>query len=143
VSEVVFFGTPEGWPGLCPVCESVVCVEPPALTGDAPCPHCGHLLWFVNVSPRARFYRSEDVSAGKRVQVQAALEVIYSRLNAGVPAERGGGTPGLELGLDSLDLLELVMQIEADLGVTIPDGAAARFRTLGELVDYLVRELPD
>ena len=142
MADYVSSGTPDGLPGLCPVCESLVCVEPSLLTGDAPCPHCGSLVWVVNVPPRARCYRSEDVSPGTRLTVMAALQLIYARLNAAVPGERGGSSLR-ELGLDSLDLVELVMEIEEELGVTLPDGTAARFRTLGELVDYLVRELPD
>ncbi|MGA2031540.1 MAG: hypothetical protein ABSG68_04735 [Thermoguttaceae bacterium] len=38
--------TPEGWPNRCPVCGKDVCIEPSTPPGDAPCPHCGHLLWF-------------------------------------------------------------------------------------------------
>ena len=143
MSDSISSRTPEGTPGLCPVCESVVCIEPSALTGDAPCPHCGSLLWFVNVPPRARCYRQEDVPPDRRLMVMAALELIYARLNAGVPGEAGGGSLRGELGMDSLDLVELVMDLEEELGVAFPDDVAARFRTLGDLVDYLVRELPD
>ena len=38
--------TPEGWANRCPVCGKDVCIEPSTPPGDAPCPHCGHLLWF-------------------------------------------------------------------------------------------------
>jgi hypothetical protein len=38
--------TPEGEPNRCPVCGSAVRVDPSRPPGDAPCPHCGHLLWF-------------------------------------------------------------------------------------------------
>jgi serine/threonine protein kinase len=40
--------TPEGLPNRCPVCGSEVRVAPSNPAGDAPCPQCGHLLWFVN-----------------------------------------------------------------------------------------------
>src|SRR5437899_2111117 len=40
--------TPEGSPNRCPVCGGEVRVEPSNPPGDAPCPQCGHLLWFVN-----------------------------------------------------------------------------------------------
>lgn len=39
--------TPEGEPNFCPVCAHEVCIEPSYPPGDAPCPCCGHLLWFV------------------------------------------------------------------------------------------------
>jgi hypothetical protein len=38
--------TPEGDPNRCPICRHTVVVEPSLDTRDAPCPHCGHLLWF-------------------------------------------------------------------------------------------------
>lgn len=39
--------TPEGQPNQCPLCGNRVLVEPSHPTHDAPCPHCGHLLYFV------------------------------------------------------------------------------------------------
>jgi hypothetical protein len=39
--------TPEGWPNLCPICHTTFTVEPSEPTGDAPCPRCGHLVWFA------------------------------------------------------------------------------------------------
>lgn len=38
--------TPEGEPNACPVCGKRVQIDPSRPPGDAPCPHCGHLLWF-------------------------------------------------------------------------------------------------
>jgi DNA-directed RNA polymerase specialized sigma24 family protein len=45
--------TPEGSPNRCPVCGNFLCIEPSQPPGDAPCPACGHLLWFLrdDVSP--------------------------------------------------------------------------------------------
>jgi hypothetical protein len=38
--------TPEGDPNRCPVCGHRLRIDPAAATRDAPCPRCGHLLWF-------------------------------------------------------------------------------------------------
>lgn len=38
--------TPEGTPNYCPVCNQRCWVVPSQRTRDAPCPRCGHLLWF-------------------------------------------------------------------------------------------------
>jgi hypothetical protein len=38
--------TPEGDPNRCPICGHHVRLEPSIETRDAPCPNCGHLLWF-------------------------------------------------------------------------------------------------
>ncbi len=40
--------TPEGWDNRCPVCKHACAVEPSGDSYDAPCPNCGHLLWFAN-----------------------------------------------------------------------------------------------
>src|SRR5262245_23811230 len=40
--------TPEGSPNRCTACGADVRVEPSNPPGDAPCPRCGHLLWFVH-----------------------------------------------------------------------------------------------
>lgn len=40
--------TPEGEPNRCPVCGKEVRLEPSRPPGDAPCPNCGHLLWFFS-----------------------------------------------------------------------------------------------
>jgi hypothetical protein len=38
--------TPEGLPNRCPVCGNEITIDPSLPAGDAPCPCCGHLLWF-------------------------------------------------------------------------------------------------
>jgi len=38
--------TPEGESNQCPICGKEVRIEPSRPPGDAPCPNCGHLLWF-------------------------------------------------------------------------------------------------
>src|SRR5436305_5369278 len=44
---VISSRTPEGTPNRCPVCGSHLRIEPSDPAGDAPCPRCGHLLWFA------------------------------------------------------------------------------------------------
>ena len=38
--------TPEGEPNRCPLCGNDIVLVPSHPPGDAPCPHCGQLLWF-------------------------------------------------------------------------------------------------
>lgn len=45
--------TPEGEPNQCPICGKEVRLEPSRPPGDAPCPNCGHLLWFSSSACRA------------------------------------------------------------------------------------------
>ena len=44
---VIASRTPEGTPHRCPICRNAVRIEPSHPPGDAPCPHCGQLLWFA------------------------------------------------------------------------------------------------
>jgi anti-anti-sigma factor len=44
---VISSRTPEGQPNHCPVCGEHLKIEPSDPAGDAPCPRCGHLLWFT------------------------------------------------------------------------------------------------
>ena len=102
--------TPEGVPNRCPVCGAVVCVEPSRPSGDAPCPRCGHLLWF-----------------------------LCNKL--GVTAEQVTWETSFvdDLGAESLDLVELVMGLEEEFGVTIPDDQAETIRTVGDAIDLIER----
>lgn len=45
-----------------------------------------------------------------------------------------------DLGADSLDILQLLMRIEDQYGITIPDKALATFQTVGDVVAYLEQE---
>lgn len=42
-----------------------------------------------------------------------------------------------DLGADSLDILQLLMRIEDDYGIVIPDESLVHFNTVGDVVRYL------
>jgi len=42
-----------------------------------------------------------------------------------------------DLGADSLDVVELLMSIEDEFGVEIPDEEIENIKTIGELVEYI------
>ncbi|MDD3400494.1 MAG: acyl carrier protein [Eubacteriales bacterium] len=42
-----------------------------------------------------------------------------------------------DLGADSLDVLELLMSVESEYGISIPDEKLASFRKVRDIVDYL------
>lgn len=45
-----------------------------------------------------------------------------------------------DLGADSLDILQLLMRIEDQYGIVIPDQALAQFNTVGDVVKYLEQQ---
>jgi acyl carrier protein len=42
-----------------------------------------------------------------------------------------------DLGADSLDIVELVMELEEEFDMSIPDEDAEKIRTVGEAIDYI------
>lgn len=64
--------TPEGDDNTCHVCGHAVRIEPSTPPGDAPCPHCGTLLWFAAGA-------MDSINAR-----QAAL--LWTRANAAIEA---------------------------------------------------------
>ena len=46
-----------------------------------------------------------------------------------------------DLGADSLDTVELIMKMEEDFSIEIPDEDAERLKTVGEVVNYLDSKL--
>jgi acyl carrier protein len=42
-----------------------------------------------------------------------------------------------DIGADSLDIVELVMELEEEFDIQIPDDQAEKIKTVGEAVDYI------
>ena len=45
-----------------------------------------------------------------------------------------------DLGADSLDILQLLMKIEDEYGIVIPDETLAGFKTVGDVVAFLEKQ---
>ena len=46
-----------------------------------------------------------------------------------------------DLNADSLDTVELVMELEDEFDLTIPDDQAEKLKTVGEAIDYIKKQL--
>jgi acyl carrier protein len=46
-----------------------------------------------------------------------------------------------DLNADSLDTVELVMELEDEFDMTIPDEEAEKLKTVGEAIDYIKKQL--
>ncbi len=113
--------TPEGEPGRCPACGANVVVLPAAPLADAPCPACGVLIWPLAGDKAPNLIAADELPAEKR----AALRELALRYQAAVG--------------DSLERVELLMELEALLEISIPDEVAERFRTVEEFLDWWLR----
>ena len=109
--------TPEGVPNRCPLCGSDLRIEPSDPPGDAPCPNCGHLLWF-NSQPQ---FSEPQISISKRFSLIYAALVLALVLLYGTP------------------FLALVLLLLLELHLTWPE-----YLILGVLAVLLFcRRLPD
>jgi acyl carrier protein len=75
------------------------------------------------------------------------LERIRAHLSAELkidPARIGEDTRFKEdLEADSLDLVELVMELEDSYGIRIPDEEAVKILTVGQAADYVAAHVPE
>ena len=106
--------TPEGRPNCCPICRKSLRLEPSPPAGDAPCPNCGHLLWWFKDHFAETHGASRDLISPETSFVE-------------------------DLGADSVDTVELVMELEEEFDITIPDVDAERIATVADAIRYIER----
>jgi acyl carrier protein len=46
-----------------------------------------------------------------------------------------------DIGADSLDIVELIMELEEEFDITIPDEQAEKIKTVGEAIDHIEKEI--
>lgn len=75
-------------------------------------------------------------------EVQAKLkEIVMDRLNAEEDQIKPEASFVEDLGADSLDIVELIMGIEEEFDIEIPDEDAEKLTTVGEAMDYVKSKL--
>jgi acyl carrier protein len=113
---VISSRTPEGVPNHCPVCGAEVCLEPSQLFGDAPCPACGHLLWFIASGAGISLLDAEKASDIIRAKLTNLLGIR-------MPAGKATSLAELlaDISLDSLDLVEVALTLEEEFDVSLSE----------------------
>lgn len=74
--------TPEGRSRSCPVCGKHLVIEPSMPGGDAPCPHCGVLLWFHPLSRVITETHDDSVFSKNWIEVTSERSSAGSFLSA-------------------------------------------------------------
>jgi acyl carrier protein len=81
----------------------------------------------------------EDLKVSTTVE-QRVIEIVCE--NLGVNKEQVTRSTSFteDIGADSLDIVELVMELEEEFEITIPDDQAEKIKTVGEAIDYIEKE---
>ena len=78
----------------------------------------------------------------KMEEVQQKLkEIVMDRLNAEEDQIKPEASFVEDLGADSLDIVELIMGIEEEVEIEIPDEDAGKLTTVGEAMAYVKTKL--
>jgi acyl carrier protein len=64
-------------------------------------------------------------------------EIVSEQLNVGMEEIKPEAHFINDLGADSLDIVELVMAMEEEFNLEIPDEAAEKIQTVGDAVKYI------
>ncbi|MCA8989115.1 MAG: acyl carrier protein [Planctomycetaceae bacterium] len=110
--------TPEGFPGHCPLCGALNEIEFSDPAGDAPCPSCGHLLWL-----------SARLLSDFQNRLSNEFDVPFDQITPEAAFD--------ELGADSLEVVELIMELETECDLSISDDQYARIRTVGDAIRFI------
>jgi acyl carrier protein len=77
----------------------------------------------------------DEVIAKVRSHLATELEVAETEISESTRFRE-------DLDADSLDLYELVMELEDTYGMTVSEEEAARIETVGDAVDFVLARLP-
>ena len=72
------------------------------------------------------------MSSEKRVR-----EIVAEQLDKDINDVKGESSFIEDLGADSLDIVELVMKMEEEFGIEIPDEEAEKIKTVNDVVQYI------
>lgn len=138
MSGAIASRTPEGWPNRCPVCGAEIRIEPSQPTGDAPCPQCGVLLWFRDSPEGVRCYEASLIES-----IRKRLAAFVGQMLGVAPLLAADSQTFLEESLiaESLDAVELVMELESEFGIAVSADEAAQIKTVGDAVEFIARRM--
>jgi acyl carrier protein len=119
----------------CPFCSAALPIESSERYGETACPQCGKRLWFCQQPEGLGCVHGAEQVAALRARV---VPLIVKNLNADPEKVTDGSSFMEDFGADSLDVVELVMGLEEEFKITIPDTDAEKIKTVGDLLDYLV-----
>ena len=73
--------------------------------------------------------------------IQKVKDIIAESLGVKKSEVVSGASFIDDLNADSLDIVELVMELEEEFEINIPDDQAEKIKTVGEAIDYIEGEI--
>lgn len=64
-------------------------------------------------------------------------QIVVDELGVGADAVTRDASFDRDLGAESIDMIELIMAFEEEVGFAIPEGEAEKLTTFGKVLDYL------
>ena len=98
----------------------------------------------INVTEKIKIKHTEENLRGGEL-IKMSSEEVFEKVK-GIIVEQLGVTEDTvtmeasfidDLGADSLDIVELVMALEEEFDIEIPDSDAEKVVTVGDVVDYI------
>lgn len=74
-------------------------------------------------------------------QINSRLQVILTNIGVSFNALTGQTHFNRDLGLDSLDVTDLLVEVETSFSIRIPDDVWWKLQTVGQLTSYLADEM--
>lgn len=78
----------------------------------------------------------ETISTESDIALQIR-KLVVDKLGVSLNAVTNNASFTNDLGADSLDKVELIMELEKEFGVSIPDDEAEKLRTVGQAIKYI------
>ena len=87
----------------------------------------------------------ENVITNKEVNLKVSSEEVFDKIKEIIVEQLGVAENSVteeasfidDLGADSLDIVELIMALEEEFDIEIPDTDAEKIVTVGDVVDYI------
>ena len=68
---------------------------------------------------------------------ERVVDIVAEQLGVGKDQIKRDTSFVNDLGADSLDTVELVMELEEEFDINIPDDAAEKIQTVGQAIDFI------
>lgn len=86
---------------------------------------------------------TRKVKKMERVEIMEILKtVLYEKIGGMMGIEKEDMTDSMsfeDMGMDSLDLVEVIMETEKELGILVPDDEMYNIKSIGDMVNMIYK----